>query len=64
MSWSGLDAEAPLIVARSVVDAIGKTPLLRLNRASEATGWTPKVALERSLRDIYADARERVTAAR
>jgi GDP-4-dehydro-6-deoxy-D-mannose reductase len=30
----------------------------------EATGWTPKVALERSLRDIYADARERVTAAR
>jgi cysteine synthase A len=38
MSWSGLDAEAPLIVARSVVDAIGKTPLLRLNRASEATG--------------------------
>jgi GDP-4-dehydro-6-deoxy-D-mannose reductase len=30
----------------------------------EATGWAPQIPLERSLRDIYADARERVAAAR
>jgi len=30
----------------------------------EVTGWTPEISLERSLRDIYADARERVAAAR
>jgi GDP-4-dehydro-6-deoxy-D-mannose reductase len=29
----------------------------------EATGWAPQIALDRSLREIYADARERVTAA-
>jgi GDP-4-dehydro-6-deoxy-D-mannose reductase len=28
-----------------------------------ATGWAPKIALEASLRDVYADARERVAAA-
>lgn len=28
-----------------------------------ATGWTPQYALDRSLRDAYADARERLAAA-
>jgi GDP-4-dehydro-6-deoxy-D-mannose reductase len=44
-------ADVPLIV--------GDAAKLR-----EATGWVPQISLERSLRDIYEDARERVTAAR
>ena len=33
-------------------------------KLTAATGWVPRISLERSLRDIYDDARERVSAAR
>jgi len=33
-------------------------------KLAAATGWSPQISLDRSLRDIYEDARERVTAAR